>query len=372
MTTAQDVITRGLRLINVPGRGALLSSTDSAAAFETLQDLLNSEAVSSLFQVGIRRHFFGLQGSKSIYSYGPGGELDTNDFEDPAPVRIEDAYIREGSQITDNRQVTNGDFVLSSGWTLGTGWVIANGAATISTGNAGQTLSQTLSLSAGRTYRLKATFTHRGGSVSLRLIQDGSTNIVEQTIMSNGTFEFEATFSGSTSSVEVVAAADSDMDVNSLQVVERGRDFVELPDTQGSDYGVTIIDQKRYNSRFTKGTGGRPYEILYSRTYPLAEIRFDNSAIPGDILVMDVTVNRFTLVNTSSEIPLHPDAIKWLKYKLADEMSGEYGKAISPPQRVIMMEAWHRLTSGNFRRNKLRVDRMLQDRPTFDINRGDP
>ena len=142
---------------------------------------------------------------------------------------------------------------------------------------------------------------------------------------------------------------------------------------KGSDYRIDIIDQKHYNDRFSKGTGGRPYQILWSRTFPLGEIRFDNSPSgPSDILVMDVTVNRLELEDTNDEIRMHPDAIKWLRYQLAFEMAPEYGKVLPPPALKTLEEANNRLFAGNFRRNTLRVDSALRNRRSFDINRGDP
>ena len=77
---ASTLIARALRLINVPGRGAILGPTDQQAAFETLQDLMNAESVSKWFQPGIRRHFFPTVASQDIYPYGPGApDFDTRD-----------------------------------------------------------------------------------------------------------------------------------------------------------------------------------------------------------------------------------------------------------------------------------------------------
>ncbi|MCG8434513.1 MAG: hypothetical protein MJA83_10820, partial [Gammaproteobacteria bacterium] len=84
---ASELIARSLRLINVPGRGSTLNGTDKLQALEALQDLVNSKAVTRQFVPGVRRHFFNLQANKSIYSYGPGQDLDTDDFDDPSPIR---------------------------------------------------------------------------------------------------------------------------------------------------------------------------------------------------------------------------------------------------------------------------------------------
>lgn len=368
---ASELIVKALRLINVPGRGAVLSGTDQQLAFEALQDLLNAESVSKYFQTGVRRHFFPMQANKSIYSYGPGAELDTNQFNDPAPIQIEDAYIREGSTILSNEQVQSSDFTTATGWTAGAGWLIANSRATISPGNNGSTLTQTLSLVSGTTYTVVIDMTQNAGSINVTVNQD-ATPILSQTLAGSGLFSFEIGFAGTASDIVFTADALADINLLSVSVIEKGRDQVELPESQGSDYSITIIDQIRYNRRFTKGTGGRPYEIFYSRSFPNGDLRFDNSAVPGDILIMDVAINLAAVSSPNDEIKLHDSAIKWVKYKLADELSGEYGKQLRPRQVAIMDEAWDLLAAGNERLALLEVDRALRGRPTFDINRGDP
>ena len=373
MTTASELITRGLRLINVPGRGALLDGQDQLNAFETLKDIIATESVSKSFVPGINRHFFALTPNRAIYSYGPGGDFDTNPFGDLVPVDVEDQYIREGGQILNNQEVTNGDFSVLTGWTLGTGWTIGAGLLTIATGNAGETASQSLSLTAGE-YALKITPSHRDGSVTVT-VTDGVATPINLVLLGSGQQTHRFTHSGGTAAITLTAAADSDMDFDDISIIERGKDELELQDPAvsggGSDYTVTRIDQKRYNRRFTKGTGGRPYEMLFSRRFPLAEIRFDNAAVQGDILVMDVLVAK-QVQDLSSEIACHAQAEKWIKYKIADEMAPEYGKTLTRRQIQIMNEAWDLMATSNKRNNARRVDRALRGRPTFDVNRGDP
>jgi len=81
MTTANELIVRALRLINQPGRGAKLAAEDLTNAFEALQEILDSEAVTKQFVPGIRRHFFDCVSAKSIYTYGGAGpDLDASPF----------------------------------------------------------------------------------------------------------------------------------------------------------------------------------------------------------------------------------------------------------------------------------------------------
>ena len=370
---ASELVTRALRLINVPGRGGVLGSFDKQQAFETLQEIVDSEAVSKFFVPGIRRHFFDLASTVDIYSYGPGGDMDTDDFDDPVPAKIEDAYIKAGVAIIRNELVTSSEFDLATGWTLGTGWTIANGKATHAVLNPGTTLDQVLSLVPGTTYVLRLNLDHRGGSLKVELNQDGAP-IVDEDLIESGFYFFTFTYSGSTSDITFTSdggAGTTDVDILDASILEAGKDRVEL-NGFGSDYAVKVIDQKRYNRRFSKGTGGRPYQILFSRNYPLAEIRFDNAGVTGDILVMDVLVNRVALTSLSSVIRMHPDAIKWLRYEIADHEAGAFGKQLSPRQVKIKDAAYDKLAAGNLRMNTLGIDRALRARPIFDINRGDP
>lgn len=360
MTTGADVVRSGLRLINVPGRGALLSNTDLVEAFERLQRLMQSAAVSKFVVPGIRRHFFALNANQHIYSYGPGGQLDTTPFKDPVPIAIEDGYIREGAGITDQEVVTNGDFSTTDAWVLD-GASITNGVLRV---NAAGTTTQVISLPVGR-YTLRVDVpVHRAGSVTVEVAE------VPWVLDGVGSYTFDFTVSSPASLISVTGDATSDLDVDNISILPFGEDRLLLQD--GSDYQLLFVDQFAYNRRFTKGTGGRPYELLYSRSWPLAEVRFDNSAIPGDILVLDVLVDRISTLEVTDTLPVFPDAIKWLEYRLAYEIAPQYGKSISPQHRSIMREAYAEMSAGQFRANNLRADRALRQRPTFDINRGDP
>jgi hypothetical protein len=376
---ASELIDRSLRLINIPGRGASLAPEDQTAALQALQEILDSEAVSKQFVPGIRRHFFVVTTGKSIYSYGANSALDlrSDDFDDdPAPIKIEDAYIREGSSITNNEKVDEYRFENLGIWILGGVGAIGNNELTL---DGVGTAVQTLPLVAGRTYTIRVTLTVNAGDVELRL-DDNAVPQLTQTLDSTGRFQFDVLFPGAgaaTLDLETDAAGD-DVQIDTISVIERNLDRLELPDAQGSDYYIQLIDQKRYNRRYSKGTGGRPYEMLYTRGragtpgYGRGEIRLDNAAIQGDIMVLDVLVNRVSVDRIQDEIRLNESAIRWLRYSLADNVAGEYGKSLNPRQLVIMDQAWNKLATGNRRMNMLGVDRALRDRPTFDINRGDP
>ena len=390
---ASELLSRALRLINEPGRGAILSADDQNDALQAAQEILDSESVSKQFVPGISRHFFPMVAGKAIYTYGAGSQFDlrADDFgaltagiPDPCPNSVESAYIREGSAIVDNEIVDSFRFEDVGTWILDADpdvQIINNqfkaeqpAAATSST-QALNTGAAPTSLVDGRTYILRVDAEVFFGTLDIQL-RDSAVAFETFTIDSSGFFELKFVWPTTVApDINLVTALTTDdVRLNSLSLIEEGkRDRLELPDSQGSDYSIYIVDQTHYNRRFTKGTGGRPYNILFERgPEETGELRFDNSAVTGDILVMDVLVNRARIRSINDEIRLNPEAIKWLRYAIADAVAGEYGKELSRRQVKIMESAWDKLAASNRRINSLGIDRALRDRPTFDINRGDP
>lgn len=64
-------------------------------------------------------------------------------------------------------KVTNGDFALSTSWTYGTGWAHSSGNQNAVASTSSFSLSQTITLTAGRWHRLRATITRSAGSLSI-------------------------------------------------------------------------------------------------------------------------------------------------------------------------------------------------------------
>ncbi len=405
MTTAQSLINQSLRLINVPGRGGRLSAAATAEALEALQLLLAAKASSSAFQPGIRRHFFALDPNKAIYTYGPGGDFDTGDFNDPVPIRVEDAYIRANATITDLNKITNGSFDGSQGAGLTTptnmdGWLpivdnpstqwqndndfaVTGSPPTVGASNAPSatiflTIGQSYTFSYDFVYALpKPSFTSSGRILAFVETSDSlSPGTIYESYLPDATGSFSHEFVAPVSSpflhlISFGTSGDLFYRIDNIRLYETGQDRKTLSD--GSDYTVNIIDSLTYNRKFTKGVAGRPYELLFSRQFPLAEIRFDNSPAAGDILVMDVVVDPNDAVTTpGAELRVHKQSLRYLKYKLADEVAGDYGKQLSPRQLMSLNEARSDMAASNWRPKGLRADRALQRRPTFDINRGDP
>lgn len=369
---ANELIARSLRLINVPGQGATLAPSDQTAGFEALQEILDSSAVTKMFVPGIRTHFFPMSSGKSIYTYGvgPSVELRSDDFdEDPAPITIEDAFIRGASSITNNEQVDEYRFEATGDWVpSGTAQIVNNQAGLIGIG----AITQALALTIGKTYTLRFTLEVTLQDVVLQ-IQENAVDVLNLTFTSSGQFTFDFPITDILPTITFTTAdAGDDVSITFCSILEQGLDRLALPDGVGSDYYIDIIDQTRYNDRFSKGKSGRPYELLYSRSYPVSKIFFDNSSLSGDILVMDVLVNQVGITSLNSTLRIHPDAIQWLRYELANVVAGEYGKELKLSQLKILDDAWDSLAAGNLRMNTLKVDPALLNRPSYDINRGDP
>lgn len=353
--SASAFITRSLRLINVPGRGADLDSEDLTDAFQALQEIIQLEGVSQFFIPGIRRHFFNLQSGKTIYKYGVGPQADwrSDDFSDPAPIRIEGAYVRQGSTITDNEQVGDWRLENAGDWaTTGTTDIANNQAYIAGIG----TLSQTLGLTSGTTYTLRLGLVVGAGDIVLQL-QGDAIDVTNLVMDSSGAYEFEFEFTGTTS--EIILTTDDAADevtVQYVSLIERGKDRLELPDSSATDYPVQAWDQRTYNSNTTKAVGGRPGYLLFSRSHDLAEVRLSSLGGASDVLVMDVMTNSAMVEGVNDELKIHGNALLWLRYRLAEVVAPEYGKSLSMRQTQLMDEAYSLMAAGNARPNHLRTE----------------
>ena len=383
MTTALNLITRALRLINQPGRGATLSPEDLTGAFESLQEILDSEAVSKQFVPGIHRHFFNFIGGQAIYSYGanPGDDLDSsafgNIYGDPAPIAIESAYVRAGATITDNELVQEYRFRNVGPWVVDPNAVLANNRYAVESPGVATSSTQALVIPApiaGETYTLRIIANVVAGQAFVNL-RESAVNFDQFIIDSSGTYEYDFVWTPGVvlPDIEIAALGPADFSLTLLSIIPRGKDRLELPDGVGSDYNMVKMDQTHYNRQFTKGNLGRPYHWLYTRAGgQQGQLRFDNRGVTGDILVMDVLVNKVAVNDVNDVLRINPQMVKWLRYAVADNVAGDYGKELSFRQVTIMGDAWNMLAASNRRQNMLGVDRGIRQRQRFDINRGDP
>lgn len=389
MTTALELITRSLRLINQPGRGASLAPEDQNNAFLTLQELLDSESVSKQFVPGIRRHFFPFVNGQSIYTYGsgPGVDFDSsafgNIYGDEAPIKIEYGQVLAGTVITNNELVDEYRFRNTGTWVLDANALITDNEYKVE--NPGLATSSTQPITAatpvpGDTYTIRIMAEVNADEFEIRL-RDAAVAFETYVIDTDGVYEFDFVWgTAATPDIEIASTIiTADFRLTLLSVLPRATDRLEVPDGLGSYYHMSEVDQTHYNRRFTKGTLGRPYNYLYTRSAgvsegdpPQGELRFDHQGVSGDICFLDVLVDKTSVVTVNDTLRLNPEAIKWVRYALADQVAPEYGKELSPRAISIMDDAWDKLAASNRRINMLGVDRAIRQRRRFDINRGDP
>jgi len=227
---------------------------------------------------------------------------------------------------------------------------------------------------AGETYTLRVIAQVQAGQAFINL-RESAVNFEQFIVDSSGTYEFDFVWTPGVvlPDIEIAALGPADFSLTLVSIIPRNTERLTMPDGVGSDYNMVKMDQTHYNRQFTKGNLGRPYHWLYTRAGGQeGQLRFDNQGVAGDILVMDVLVNSVVVNNINDVLRINPQAIKWLRYALADDVAGDYGKEISYRQSKIMDDAWNMLAASNRRQNMLGVDRGIRQRQRFDINRGDP
>jgi len=111
--------------------------------------------------------------------------------------------------------------------------------------------------------------------------------------------------------------------------------------SSGFDYDFDIVDRKRYNSFPAKTTAGRPEYIHYKPSSLLGYIYCYPTPDATDTLHLD-SIKPFTEITvTSTTLTFPPGYNQFLKFALAQELEGEYGRELSAKnsQRLIMMKA---------------------------------
>jgi hypothetical protein len=235
------------------------------------------------------------------------------------------------------------------------GWSIANNLLSIDDRGDYESTTQTVTLTAGVTYTVLVSTTHRAGSVTLTI--DDGVELLSEVLDTTDSYSFSIT-PGNGGSTTVTFTADTgvddaDMDVSLCSVIQTGYDIKTL-NAGGTDFPLQCLDAHELNDIAVKNSGYRPDKLLYSRTYPLGKIYFDAPCVAGEILVMDVQVNRMAITQSSDTLQFHPQAQLWLRYALADMLAGEYGKELTQSQRMTLDRAWDALSSSNRKANMLR------------------
>ena len=128
---------------------------------------------------------------------------------------------RLGSAVIGTELVSNNTFASDTVWTKGAGWTIGSGVATKTAGTA-SVLSQTISITSGKTYRVVYTITRTAGTITPRFT--GGTTVTGTARSASGTyvdfftaisntavdFSADATFAGTVDNVYVKQVTGND------------------------------------------------------------------------------------------------------------------------------------------------------------------
>ena len=375
---ASELVRRSLKLINVPGIGQSLDNVELQDGFDALKEFIDSEAVSPFFVPGIRRHFFNLTSGKAVFSYGTGKDLDTTPFGDPHPVEIENAYIRLNGSIDSTPILTellsNPSFTESGiGWRMtGTGTYNDStpGQAEITLGDV---LFQSIVVPNEKTYTLTVDVDTLAGGSGTLTIDALAAESFSQVISAAGTYTYTITTSLITAASPLLtvraftSGGSVTATINSISLTETTTPHTLVE--AGTDLPVKVMkDRMSLTSTVIKTTSGIADRLYYSRQYNQGELQLDYQAQAGHMLVMEVTVNTVAITELSDTLKFNDEQIRYLRYALANDVAGEYGKALNKSQMDILKDARQSVHGVNKRTHQNRPG-IFNKSKRFDINR---
>jgi len=206
---------------------------------------------------------------------------------------IKGAFLSDttAETVTSADLITNGTFGSSSNWSVTGGWAISAGVAT-RTGSAASNLSQTVSITSGKTYIVTFTITNISGTANLQPTFDGNDSAGQ--ITSNGTYGLQMVAGGARTSLlfyvsgngnitidnVTLRLADVDRSVRNLSLayfgtiakaaVATGADLVGYSGYSASNYLMKPIDStitgstSRFFATWLKYSDTTTYQYLMS------------------------------------------------------------------------------------------------------------
>ena len=104
MATAQDIVKRSLRLLNVKEAGEGLEGSEGADGLAVLNNLIDALSNEEDMQYGRTQITHTLTASDGDYSIGSGGDINTT-----WPMRIETAFIRDSNNNDNPMEIVNSE-----------------------------------------------------------------------------------------------------------------------------------------------------------------------------------------------------------------------------------------------------------------------
>lgn len=220
--------------------------TGAAATLPTALDLGSMSAVGGLGAATLSLATNADTTEVQLFRVATGVTLDPDAHQVGVPVAViaSTTITRVEGDNTRADMIDDGTFDTGTPWTAGGGWTIATGTATHTTGTA-STLSQTLSLTAGTTYRGQIVVSGRtAGSVTVQLA--GGTPVAHSALSADGTHLFALDAVSGNDRIEVVATSDFDGTVD--DVVLYPASATSVPQGVWDYYAAPINAQRIANS----------------------------------------------------------------------------------------------------------------------------
>lgn len=173
--------------------------------------LISNWSTASLYTGGIATAFFDFSTVSREFQDVFGTAL-TAAGQSVAMVRDAISPLTFGASI-----VTNGDFAADANWTKGTGWTISGGSANKAAGTAAF-LTQAVTLTAGRTYRIAGTATVTAGTVTPRFT--GGTLAAGTAISAGGNFEQYVTAANGNTTLDFLGSSTFAGTIDNVSVQE--------------------------------------------------------------------------------------------------------------------------------------------------------
>ena len=260
--------------------------------------------------------------------------------------------------LTGTELITNGSFASASNWSVTGGWAISAGVATC-TNTVSSNLSQTISVTTGKTYILSFTVSGISGTANLQPTFDGADSAGQ--ITSNGTFFLQMTATAARSSLLFYVSGNGSVTIDnvSLRLADpdrsQGRANIALDGT-GRPIGVvgSVIKaavaagndlvsysgwdsgylEQPYNSALDYGTGDFYYSMWVktdsTATYSANTYLFERSSI-SDTSARRIEA-RISAINTLQVFALNTTVVgavpipvnAWFKFELLRRGSTMY------------------------------------------------
>lgn len=190
----------------------------------------------SLFAAGEQGFFYDFSDFTTMFQDST-GVTPVTAVEQPVGLILDKS---RGSTLGSNG-VSNGDFSNgSTGWTLGTGWSVSSGIASVVAPGAVTDLSQSITLTAGRTYLITVTISNWvAGSITPRFTS-GTSVVGSNFPASNGTFTQTLTAVAGNAGVTFRASGTAQLSVDNIQVQE----LLGTPSTQSTSAARPVLSAR--------------------------------------------------------------------------------------------------------------------------------